>query len=102
MRPEEAMRGFMGTIRKRIPPTEERRGPRRVPPLIPMTIRLIIHHLPVVNPLLLVDLPEDDAAQPRGPQPIAARRTHHLFPRQIPRRDHRLTELAPDRQALPP
>lgn len=94
----------MGTVGERIPPTEESRYPCRMMLLIlqSMTVKAIIHDLPVTDPLLVVDLPEDDAALPRGPQPIAARRTYHLFPRQIPRRDYRLTELAPDRQALSP
>ena len=104
MGPEEAVRGLMGALGERIPPTEERRDPCRmmILVLIPVTIGPVVHHLPIVNALLLVDLPEDDTTQLRGPQPIAACRTHHLLPRQIPRDDHRLAELAVDRQALSP
>ena len=103
MRPEEAVAGTAIAI-KGIPLSQHATHPRRMMLLIlqSMTVKAIIHDLPVTDPLLVVNLPEDDAALPRGPQPIAARRTHHLFPRQIPRGDYRLTELAPDRQALSP
>ena len=68
----------------------------------PVTVWTVVHHLPVPDTLLLVNLPEDHPTLPRGTEPIPARRTDHLLPRQIPRLDHRLTELTPNRLALSP
>ena len=92
----------MRRIRKRIAPPQQIRYPRRLVSLVPMTVGQVIHHLPVANPTLLVDLPEDDAPLARGPQPVMAGRMEHLLLRQIATADYRLAELAVHRQAAHP
>ena len=76
--------------------------PGRVTVFLSMTIRLIVHHLPVMYPSVPVYLPEDDTLLPRCAYTILTGGMYHLLPGQHSRLHYRLAELAVDRKGLPP